>query len=235
MLLFQAANFHKSKHSSSNIIATFGFNLRSQILLLRGYVFLHFRGVNMAEPDLSLLGAARRLDPDALIKIFDQYSPALYSYALRLCNDPVLADQIVGDVFGSLLDQLVSGKGPCSNLRSYLFQAAHNLVVDEFRYTRRRAPLDVLNLFTGDEHAVPAHTHDRLLLQAVWESIRNDLTADQRHVIILRLLEGFSLRETASIVGKKVGHVKVIQNRAIAVLRRVLHGQLVETADSPSL
>jgi RNA polymerase sigma factor (sigma-70 family) len=45
---------------------------------------------------------------------------------------------------------------------------------------------------------------------------------DQRHVIILRFLEGFSVHETAVIIGKEESNVKVIQNRAIAALRRAL-------------
>jgi DNA-directed RNA polymerase specialized sigma24 family protein len=36
----------------------------------------------------------------------------------------------------------------------------------------------------------------------------------------LRFLEEFSLRETAAIVGKDVNHVKVIQSRALAKLRK---------------
>jgi RNA polymerase sigma-70 factor (ECF subfamily) len=52
--------------------------------------------------------------------------------------------------------------------------------------------------------------------------VRTELTPDQRHVIILRFLEEFSLRETAAIIGKKVEHVKVIQGRAIARLRKFL-------------
>ena len=53
-------------------------------------------------------------------------------------------------------------------------------------------------------------------------AIRNDLTEDQRHVIVLRFLEGFSLRETADIIGKQVYNVKVIQNRGIVKLRKAL-------------
>jgi DNA-directed RNA polymerase specialized sigma24 family protein len=48
-------------------------------------------------------------------------------------------------------------------------------------------------------------------------------------VITLRFMEGFSVKETAAIIGKKVGNVKVIQTRAIAVLREALDYQLVET------
>ena len=61
-----------------------------------------------------------------------------------------------------------------------------------------------------------------MLYERVMLAIHKHLTKDQRHVIILRFLEGFSVRETASIIGKDAGNVKVIQNRALAKLRNVL-------------
>ena len=61
-----------------------------------------------------------------------------------------------------------------------------------------------------------------MLFEAVIMAIKNQLTEDQRHVIILRFLEGFSLRETAAIIGKEVYNVKVIQNRGVAKLRKAL-------------
>ena len=53
-------------------------------------------------------------------------------------------------------------------------------------------------------------------------AIRNHLTANQQHVIILRFVEEFSLHEIAQIVGKDVSNVKALQSRAIAKLREVL-------------
>jgi RNA polymerase sigma factor (sigma-70 family) len=61
-----------------------------------------------------------------------------------------------------------------------------------------------------------------MLFDTVILAIKRDLTEDQRHVIILRYLEGFSLRETAHIIGKEVYNVKVIQNRGVAKLRKAL-------------
>ena len=69
------------------------------------------------------------------------------------------------------------------------------------------------------------HTLSQQVLNSVW----NDLTDDQRHVIILRYLEGFNLNETATILGKQVNHIKVIQNRAIAKLRQALGDSGAET------
>jgi RNA polymerase sigma-70 factor (ECF subfamily) len=48
------------------------------------------------------------------------------------------------------------------------------------------------------------------------------LTPDQQNVLTLRFGNGFSLEQTAKIMGKSVNAVKVLQFRATASLRRVL-------------
>jgi RNA polymerase sigma-70 factor (ECF subfamily) len=172
--------------------------------------------------DGSLLEGAKRMDRNALINIFDNYSSALYNYALRLCGDPMKADNIVGDVFAKLLDKFAKGKGPRANLRSYLYQMTYHMIVDEARFSSREAPLDVYDITQGRETKFLPNLENRIILDTLLVAIRNDLTEDQRHVIILRFIEGFSLRETAEIIDKKVQNVKVIQNRGIAKLRKVL-------------
>ena len=181
------------------------------------------------ESDISLLAAARKMNGDALMGIFDLYTPALYKYALRLCHNAVTADQIVGDVFAKLFEHLSAGTGPRANLRSYLYEIAYHLFVDEVRHSHRTAPIEAVSLTYTDGSSTDVSVEDRFLYETIQRAIMNNLTDDQRHVIILRFMEGFSLKETAAIIGKKVGNVKVIQTRAIAVLREVLDYQLVET------
>lgn len=177
---------------------------------------------------MTLLESVREMDNEALIEIFDLYSPALYNYAIHLCNDPSIADYIVGDVFAKLLDQLSAGNGPSTNLRSYLYEMAYHLIIDEVRYSHRRAPFEVVDLMRYNGHATSLNLENQVLIKTIMQAIRNDLTEDQRHVVILRFLEGFSLRETAGILGKEVGHIKVIQNRAVATLRQALELTVVE-------
>ena len=176
------------------------------------------------ETDHTLLNAARMMDEDALVKIFDLYSSALYRYALRLCSDPVMADHIVGDVFAKLLDQLALGNGPQANLRSYLYEITYHRIIDEARYSRRRVSLEAATWLPLDANPTPG-LEDRILFKQILPAIHHKLNEDQRNVIILRFLEEFSIRETATILGKKEDHVRVIQNRAIAKLRRSLENQ----------
>ena len=173
------------------------------------------------ETELILLNAAKKMDQEALVKIFDLYASPLYNYALRLCGDRLLADHIVGDVFAKLLEQFAAGKGPNSNLRSYLYETAYHLIVDEARFSHHQVSLDVLTSLRSDVRSGLPGFEDQILFEKVLDAIQHDLTGDQRHVIILRFLEEFSLRETAAILGKNVDHVKVIQSRALAKLRKV--------------
>ena len=147
--------------------------------------------------EIPLLEAARNMDREALIEVYDLYSSSLYNYALRLCSDPLRADHIVGDVFAKLLDQWSAGRGPSTNLRSYLYETTYHLVVDEARFSHREAPLEAVAFLRHDGHATAVNLENRMLFDAIISAIKKDLTEDQRHVIILRFLEGFSLRETA--------------------------------------
>lgn len=167
--------------------------------------------------------AARKYDGDALIGIFDQYSPVLYRYSLRLCSDPIVADQIVGDVFSRFLEQVANGKGPRENLRAYLFQSAYNAIIDRAREEQRTAPLDIADSFLEDEKSLPTQVEDNMLLEELQVAINKDLTEEQQHIIILRYQEEFSLQETAEIVGKTVNAVKALQNRAVKRLRQVMN------------
>jgi RNA polymerase sigma-70 factor (ECF subfamily) len=177
---------------------------------------------------VNLLKAAQKLDEDALTAIFDTYAPAIYKYALRLCHDPIEADNIVGDVFSQLLEQFANGRGPRTNLRSYLYQTAYHLVVDRSRDNKHTAPLEVAINVQEKERTIPTATQieERVLMEALVSAMNSELTEDQRHVIILRFLEDFSLKETAQIIGKEVNNVKVIQNRGIAKLRKALEHQI---------
>jgi RNA polymerase sigma-70 factor, ECF subfamily len=172
------------------------------------------------ENDKDVLNSTGGWSKDALEKIFELYASALYNYALRLGHDPIIADHIVGDVFAKLLEQMSSGRGPTTNLRSYLYQATYHMIIDHGRSSRRSAPLEVADFLNPDVRSTTAKLEDQAMFDLILKTMRNHLTEDQRHVIVLRFLEEFSLNETAAILGKGVSHIKVIQGRALAKLRK---------------
>ena len=170
----------------------------------------------------ALIKAANSLNQDALEAIFDEFARILYKYLLRLGLGSQEADQTVGDVFVRLLEKLSEGKGPRTNLRAYLFQIAYHLVVDQARDRQRAAPLEIAETVGRASRSVQAQTEDAMLLKSLSTAMKQALTEEQRNIIVLRFQEGFSVKETAEIVGKNENAVKALQNRGINRLREAL-------------
>lgn len=176
--------------------------------------------------ETELLEAARRGRTEAVGEIFDQYAATLFRYAMRLCHDAAEADRIVGDVFAQLLEQLSSGRGPKTNLRSYLYQIAYHVLVDHVRDASHVASMEESPNLPDGMISVAKQVEEQETLRELENAIAHGLTEEQQHVIMLRFVEGFSLQETADITGKKVNAVSVLQNRAIGKLRQLLGDKL---------
>lgn len=168
-----------------------------------------------------LLQRARQYEQKALVEIYDLYSPALYRYAIRLLNNPDLAEECVAESFSRLLSALHKQGGPKKHLRAYLYRIAHNWITDQFR-----KPLPDQTVDDIDQHIDPASSASQIV-DATFErdkvrtAIRH-LTPDQRQVIVLKYLEGWSNSEVAKSLDKPVGAIKSLQHRALRSLRQTL-------------
>ena len=168
-----------------------------------------------------LLRRARKLDRDTLAEIYDRYSPGLYRYAMRLLNDDIQAEECVADTFSRFLHILQGGGGPQEHLQAYLYRIARNWVTDHFR-RQPPLPLDPEFPVAGDSSDEPPSVVDGILRRERIRRALMHLTPDQRQVILLRYIEGWSNAEVAAAVEKPIGAVKSLQHRALRALHRLL-------------
>jgi RNA polymerase sigma-70 factor (ECF subfamily) len=169
---------------------------------------------------LPLNSGSLRLDKNELVEIYDQYSPRLYRYALRLLGDPEVAEDCVAETFSRFLQALKRGGGPTSNLQAYLYRVAHNWVIDYYRSKPAQVQLQ------------PELADDKLenLLVQVTENLQRErvrnalfhLTSEQRQVIMLRFYEDWSHEDIAKLIGKTSQATRALQHRALEALRRML-------------
>ena len=168
--------------------------------------------------------ATEPLEKQDLVKIYEQYSPGLYRYAVRLIGDQVTAEDCVAETFSRLLHALRNGGGPTENIQAYLYRMAHNWIVDYYRRRDERAgSLEIEE--QADPLSNPAHL---ITLQQDREQIRMALlrlTHEQQQVIYLRFLEDLSHEEVAMAIGKSIEATRALQHRALATLRRMLDDQ----------
>jgi RNA polymerase sigma-70 factor (ECF subfamily) len=186
-------------------------------------------------PD-QLLKKAKTLDKDSLIEIYDLYSDALFSYAYRFLGDSQAAEDLVSETFFRFLNALEKGGGPKEHLKAYLYRITHNLITDQFR----KEPPPSLEL---DEDRLPEDKpgpagilSSREDAEKVRQALRL-ITPEQRQVIALKYLEGWSSIEIAQAMEKTLGAVKALQHRGLAALERVLteESQPNTSQESPTI
>jgi len=176
-----------------------------------------------ANPDI-LLRKARQYDQKALAEIYDLYNDALFAYAFKHVGKSQIAEDLVAETFSRFLKALERGGGPKEHLRAYLYRITHNLITDSYR----REPPPTLEL---EEEITPEEGSDPGSIVAEMQDadrVRNALrliTPDQRQVIVLKFLEGWSGPEIAQAMDKSLGSIKSLQHRGLAALQRILLGE----------
>jgi RNA polymerase sigma-70 factor (ECF subfamily) len=160
-------------------------------------------------------------DRQALAEVYDEFHPPIYRYVSRQVEDMDTARDLTAEVFNRFLDALERGQGPQKSSGSWLYRAAHNIVVDHYRRREFRGHLP-LPEHLADAGADPALEAETLVnVEKVHLALRT-LTPDQQQVITLKFLAGFSNAEVAEIMDKPVGAVKSLQHRGLASLQRQL-------------
>src|SRR3954470_18288002 len=168
-----------------------------------------------------LLDAARAQQPAALAALWERYSPLVAAYARARGSNEV--DELVSEVFLALFGALESFRGDESGLKGMVFTIARRRLVDEQRRRSRR--VDTEPLPDHFEHAVVASAEDHVLADqgaALARAWLDDLSPDQRDVLMLRIFGDLTVEQVARVVGKRVGAVKALQRRGLEALRRKL-------------
>jgi len=175
----------------------------------------------MSKHPKKLLQQALAFDQEALAKIYDLYSDELYAYAYKHVGTAQIAEDLVAETFSRFLTAIERGGGPEDHLRAYLYRITHNLITDLYR--REPPPAQEL-----DEERM---AEDRLgpsgvlAQQQESDSVRRALrllTPEQRQVLTLKFLEGWTSAEIAQTMEKTLGAVKALQHRGVASLQRIL-------------
>lgn len=176
----------------------------------------------MTAAQAELLERARERDPTALAHIYDTYAPKIYAYIYRHVGDAPRAEDLTSTTFLKMLEALDRGKFARDTLQSWLYRIAHNAIVDDVR-RRQRRPTSALHEGislppnTLPDYVVGERIEREYLLQAIQQ-----LSEDQRNVIILRFGEGLTAPQVAAILDKTEEAVRALQRRGLANLRKLL-------------
>jgi RNA polymerase sigma-70 factor (ECF subfamily) len=138
---------------------------------------------------------------EAFTALYHYYSPQLYSNILKLVHDPLLAEEMVQELFTRVW-QKRTNKGLAENFAGYIYRIGQHLVHDFFRKLKRDRRLQERWRSLVEvryEHIEEAVQYRQSTL--VFERAIQQLSPQQKKVYELVKVEGCTYKMAAEIMG----------------------------------
>lgn len=164
----------------------------------------------------ALVVRSRDGDPQALATLYRRFAPMLLEYLERFLGERAEAEDVLQETFL----RVFLGRGRYKErgrFRAWLFTVATRLAQDRLKQQRRRRELAAREYLTRECPDPGQELLHRQLLAQV-ESALADLPASHTQAFHLRVREGFTYRQIASICGESEG---TLRSRVYHTLKRI--------------
>lgn len=171
----------------------------------------------------ALVQRAQANDRAAFGELYELYCPKIYSYiAYHLNGRAEAAEDLTEEVFMKALQNLSSFQFREVPFSSWLYRIAHNHLIDHIRSSKKQqsVALDDAEHLLFEKDRLDSRLDRHTLTTALAK-----ITDDQRQIVLMRVVQGLSILETAKAVGKSEDSVKQLQSRGLKALKRVLESQ----------
>ena len=175
--------------------------------------------------DMRLIMRAKHSDGRALRRIYEKYGPNLLTTAVALTGDMAAAEDILHDVFLAFAEGIKDFE-LTGTLKGYLTKCVANSARDTRRARQRER---VLLGAIGPDLSQPPRPDE--IFAADEESRRlanalNELSPEQREVIVLHLRGRMKLSQIGDLQGVSVNTVKGRYRYGLEKLRSIMNSQV---------
>jgi RNA polymerase sigma-70 factor (ECF subfamily) len=164
---------------------------------------------------------AKEGDPKAIEKLCIATWEPLYRFVYYKVQNREEAEDITQETYVKTLNYLQKNKIPQEKFLSFMKTVSLNIIRDRWRKKKRGGgflnfqEINLKEMTSGDQQNEVAQ---RLLLEAALAK----LSREQQNILRLRIIQGYSVAETAKIVEKTEGAVRTAQYRALQALSQIL-------------
>lgn len=170
--------------------------------------------------DEALLRRTAQSDAGAFEALYARYSRPVYSLAMGMLRDAVLAQEVTQDVFLAVWRGAGEFDAARGSARAWILSMAHHKSVDAVRRSRRHLTVPLPEAMTGDADVIEA-AQARVDAGRVRNALET-LSADQRAALVLAYYGGYTQREIAQRLGVPLGTIKTRMRDGLLRLRTVL-------------
>jgi RNA polymerase sigma-70 factor (ECF subfamily) len=164
--------------------------------------------------------AARRGEAHGWDVLFERFHVEIRAYALARLGHWADADDVTQETFVAAVGSVRKLRGDQEPVvQAWLLHICKHKVIDHLRRKVRAQRAVDLGVVASPD---PAHMAETTMRAQEMRHALEELTEDQRDILVRRFVLDHSLDEVAAGTGRSVGAVKSLQHRALATLRRVL-------------
>jgi RNA polymerase sigma-70 factor (ECF subfamily) len=168
-----------------------------------------------------LIARAVQGDADAFGDLYERYLARIYRYAFYRVNDVAEAEDLTEVVFLKAWEALGNYRLQDVPFGAWLYRIAHNVIIDRHRTHRATLPLEDQLVLRDAASGPEDHLDWRETIESVAHAL-SQLSPLHQQVLTLRFISGLSHAETALVLDKSEGAVRVLQHRALYALRELL-------------
>lgn len=175
--------------------------------------------INGQFPSHKIIDLACEGDATAISQIFERYHQGIFQYLFYRTSDPDIAEDLTSDVFIRMVRGLPGYRH--EHFKGWLYSIARNVAIDHSRKEKTHPSVSLKETMQSGNDPVEKEVEGKLTSEILKQALGR-LNPDHRDVIILRIIAGLSLDETAGALRKSVDAVKGLQRRALTSLKQVL-------------
>jgi RNA polymerase sigma-70 factor (ECF subfamily) len=175
-----------------------------------------------------VLAAAKNQHKREIGWLYQRYVNVVYRYALARVADISTAEDLTSETFFAMIRNISTTRAEDElTFAAWLLGIARNQVLMHFRKARAQREVELLP-HIEDETQTIAEEADPLLVLTARESWAetahaiNQLTLEQRTVVLYRCILGFPTEYVAEMMGRQPGTIRALQFRALNSLARFL-------------
>lgn len=166
---------------------------------------------------------AKRGKRRGMEKIYEIFAEPIFRYIFLRVGSREEAEDLTSRVFLKVFRRIKMYKESEVPFSAWIFRIAHNELVD---YFRTKKPLfqsldEVYEEPSSSYYEPEIKLLEEELQKRIVQALMH-LTPEQREAVVLRYLEGFSIKEIGEVMGKGESAVRSLLSRALRRLNRIL-------------
>ena len=177
--------------------------------------------------DTSLIGRIADRQTDAIKELYDRYDRLVFSVALAILGDHALAQEATVDVFVRVWQRAGTYRVERGNVRTWLIAITRHHAIDILRQQAKNPEPNGIIWEETTSYTNPAshNLEEQVELSAekdrVWRAF-SQLPSEQREVLRLAYLRGYTHSEIAKALNQPLGTIKTRIRLGMQKLRQLL-------------